>query len=243
MLNEQNKQKEINFFNKFYEKEYDVFTKQGYNKLLKEFKRLINPLPGEIAVDFGCGTGAFTRRLKKYGIKLKAIDISQGMIEFAQKQDSTIDFIVGDIEDTKIKNESVDIVIFSGVLHHFPDFSETIKEAYRILKKGGRLFAYDPNKRNPAMWLYRDKNSPLQSSVGRTDNERLLTAEEITNVLKKIGFYKILIHSISGVEFSYLENENASFFLPLYNFLDSIFSKTPLAKKYGSFLITKAIKN
>ena len=36
---------------------------------------------------------------------------------------------------------------------------------------GGRFVAFDPNRMNPFMWLYRDRASPFYSSVGVTEND------------------------------------------------------------------------
>ena len=238
----QDKLKEISFFDKFETKGYDVFTERGYKRILKEFQKLVEPLPGEIVVDFGCGTGAFTDKLKKFNLICHGIDISPKCVEYARKKFPNIKFIAGDIEKTNLKNNSVDIVIFSGVLHHFQDFSATVKEAHRVLKKRGRIFSYDPNKKNPIMWIYRDERSPIHSKKGKTKNERLLTAEEIRKVFDNVGFHKVVINGVSGIGFKYVESNLARLALPIYDLIECIISITPFAKKYGSFLISKGEK-
>lgn len=238
----QDKQKEIAFFDSFEAEGYDVFTERGYSRILHEFKILVKPAPGEITADFGCGTGAFTDRLRKFGLDCIGIDISSGSIGYARKRYPKVKFKVGDIEKTYLKDNSVDIVVFSGVLHHFQDFSGTIKESHRVLRKGGRIFAYDPNKMNPIMWLYRDKKSPFNSAKGKTENERLLASEEICSVFKQSGFRNIEVHAVSGVGFKYVEGRIAKLILPAYNLIEALIDKTPLAKRYGSFLVSKGEK-
>ena len=75
----QDKQAEISFFNTWFEsRDYDVFTESGYQVLIKSFKNLAGERleKGCRAIDLGCGTGAFTRRMFKstaaetYGIDL-----------------------------------------------------------------------------------------------------------------------------------------------------------------------------
>ncbi|MFA6088463.1 MAG: class I SAM-dependent methyltransferase [Candidatus Woesearchaeota archaeon] len=240
--NYQNKKKEAIFFDKFSNQDYDVFTKKGYVQIINQFRNQVKPKKGEILVDFGCGTGAFTKHLLSYGVKIIGIDLSKGCINYAKKHVKGIKFETGDIEKTRFKDNSVDIIVFSGVLHHFDDFSKTIQEAYRILKKGGRIFAYDPNKKNPVMWLYRDKHSPIHSKTGRTDNERLLTKREIVKVLNRFGYEEIKVYGISKVTYSYVESKlGRIFLLPLYNAFESLFPSF-LSKKYGSFLISVAKK-
>ena len=45
-----------------------------------------------------------------------------------------------------------------------------------MLRPGGRFVAFDPNRMNPFMWLYRDRSSPFYSPVGVTQNERPVLA-------------------------------------------------------------------
>jgi len=151
--NTQNKDAEREFFDKFGPvTAYDVFTKIGYDSILNEFIKFFNPNDPELkAIDFGCGTGAFTSKLAKYPFKKFGIDISKNCIDYAKKQYPDITFSIGDIEQTDFDSNYFDVVFLSGVLHHFSDFSKVLKEAHRILKPGGCVLAYDPHKYNPAM--------------------------------------------------------------------------------------------
>ena len=242
MEQRQNKTDEIKFFNIFAKRsEYDVFTRNGYEKLLNLFSNLVRPRKGERLVDLGCGTGAFTKQLRRYELDLTGIDISEECINLAGKSGPGIEFLAGDMERTNFKNESFDIVVFSGVLHHFTDFTKAVQEACRILKKGGRCFAYEPNKRNPLMWLYRDERSPIRSKAGKTPNERLLTSEEINRIFKAQGF-SVIVEATSGITFRYVEGKMARILMPVYNLFEKWFDKTCLARKYGSFLVLCGVK-
>ena len=243
-MQHQDEQKEIYFFDSYVSKnhDYNVFTEYGYNRILSEFQKMVKPLPKETVADFGCGTGAFTKKLGQFGLKCIGIDISPKSIEYARKKYPNFKFITANIEKTNLRSNSIDIVIFSGVLHHFQDFSATVKEAYRVLRKGGRVFSYDPNRRNPIFWLYRDRKSPIHSRKGLTDNERLLTAEEIYHVFRRAGFRNVVINAVFGVGFKDVKTGIAKLGLPVYNFAEMIFDKTPFARTYGSFLISKGKK-
>lgn len=238
----QNKNAEITFFNKFGNSGYDVFEEETYTKLINVFWNLIHPKENEKIVDFGCGTGAFISRLQKWSekknvyLEFTGVDISPKCISYAQTLFKNINFVLGDIEDTKFPDNSFDIVIFFCVLHHFNDFSKCVKEAFRIQKQGGRVFIFEPNKKNPIMWLYRDKKSPLYSNKGITVNERLLTVDEIRDIFTKVG-YKIKLFAISGITYKYVEGKLALNLLPIYNLFEKIFDKVYLSHKYGSFII------
>lgn len=197
----------------------------------------------ESVIEFGCGTGAFTKYLADYNLEIIGVDISEECISYAKKNEiKNTKFIVGDIEHLDFEDNSFDIVVASGVLHHFPDFLEVLKEAYRVLKPGGRFFAYEPNRKNPIMWLYRDKHSPFYSDKGVTSQERPLAKQEIENNLNKAGFCYTNVFAISGITHTYVKGKFASKFLEIYNYWEKIFDKIWLSKYFGSFLIVFAKK-
>ncbi len=99
------------------------------------------------------------------------------------------------------------------------------------------MLSYDPNVKNPFMWLYRHPSSPFFSNLGKTDNERLLSAEDMSQVMKDVGFISIDNHCISGVTFKTIMSNTGKFLLPLYNAIECFFGISPLAHKYGSFLV------
>jgi len=239
----QNKKSEIDFFNKFRKDGYDVFDEKGYEKIIQLFNKLIRPEKGEKVVEFGCGTGSFTKYLRKYKLDITGIDISAKCIKYAKRNYLDTNFLVADIENTGLSDNRFDIAFLGGVLHHLDNLFKCAKEVYRVVKPSGRFFAYDPHKKNPIMWLYRDKKSPLYSNVGVTPNERLLTAEEIKQAFTNAGFKEIIVFPTSGITYKYVESKITKNFLPLYNLAETIFDRTYFSKKYGSFLISFGKKN
>jgi ubiquinone/menaquinone biosynthesis C-methylase UbiE len=239
----QNKKAEIDFFDKFgVQLDYDVFDEKGYKRIIDEFLQYFTITPGMKVLDFGCGTGAFTARFSSFPFELYGIDISSECIRYASKKYPTINFKTGDVEHTGFENDTFDIVLMSGLLHHFPDFFRVVSEAKRILKPGGKILAYDPNRANPVMWLYRCKQSPFYSAVGVTENEQPLSKKALMKVFKKVGFSDLKAYSVSGITYKYVESKSAGKFLPVYNFLENLFDRTFLRNYIGSFLITYAKK-
>lgn len=235
----QNKKAEIKFFDRFDKGSgYDVFDTSGYLKILDYMKKEIPNKKGLLIYDMGCGSGSFTFYIARayQNSKVVGMDISKGCIRKARKDYPFIEFMVGDVEATGLTNNSVDIVCYTGIFHHFGDFSKAATEAYRILKPGGRVFSYDPNFFNPAFWLYRSKSSPFYSPVGITSNERLLKATEIKKVFENNGF-QMKTKIVSGIKFSYVESKKARPLLSIYNFLDQILTATPFASIIGSFIL------
>ncbi len=242
-MEKQNKKSEIEFFDNFVEdSDYDVLDEHGYRRIIDEFFRFIEPKDQLKIIDMGCGTGAFIAKFLDHGFELYGIDISSKSIDLARRKYPTITFEVGDIENTNWADSSFDIILLSGVLHHFPDFTLVVKECYRILKKGGGLLAYDPHRQNPIMWMYRCKDSPFYSSKGVTENEAPLSKNRIIESFSLYNFSQLQVYSISGITYKYVESRSAKLLLPAYNFIERVFDIPFLRNRYGSFVITYARK-
>ncbi|MFZ3214226.1 MAG: methyltransferase domain-containing protein [Terriglobales bacterium] len=238
---------EVKFFDGFVEEhgEYDVLGEGAYRRLLSRFEKLCKPRAREKCADCGCGTGAFTRRLLQFDLDVLGIDISPGSIRAAQAQASCETYRVGDITELAAPDETLDIVVFSGVLHHFPESrlrSRILREAFRVLKPGGRVFAFDPSAHSPSMWLYRSPTSPFYSQAGKTDNEVLLTRAQLGRELQQAGFEAISVRGIGGITYRYVEGRVARRFLPLYNAYETVLGMSALERWWGTFLISFGMK-
>ena len=220
--------------------DYDVLAERGYARLLREFRRHIPRSPTSLrCVDLGCGSGEFTSRLTSLGLELYGMDLSPSLVALAQARVEGATFRVGDIEDTGFEPASFDLVVLSGVLHHFPDPAQVARECARILKPGGLALAYDPHRGNPFMRLYRCHDSPLYSSKGVTPNEEPVSRAKLEQAFSEAGFGSTLVYPVSGVSFKFVESGVARFALPIYNALDRLLDLGPL-RRFGSFLVTVA---
>ena len=107
------------------------------------------------AIDVGCGNG---RHLKSLGFQLsnaKIIGIDQSVqeinklqSEFSEhicKNQNSYKFIMGDVRNIQIKDNSQDLVICSEVLEHVPNFKDVLKECYRNLRPGAVMLISVPS--------------------------------------------------------------------------------------------------
>jgi SAM-dependent methyltransferase len=238
--------KEVEFFDRFEatHEDYDVLGPLAYSRLLGMFARMVRSRPGQSCIDLGCGSGAFTKRLDPFGLKVTGMDISPRLIARANA-DKPIQqqYLVGDIMATGLPDRSFDIIVYSGVLHHFPtaeDRLRVLREGRRLLRPGGHLFAYDPYAFSPSMFLYRDPRSPFYSSLGKTENEVLLSKAVLGSELEQAGFSEVALRPLGGVTFRFVEGPLARRLLPLYNVYEWLLMVTGLERIFGTFLISHA---
>ncbi|MGB6974525.1 MAG: metalloregulator ArsR/SmtB family transcription factor [Terracidiphilus sp.] len=139
----------------------DYVPGKSWKSLAEAFLRLLPPM--DIA-DLGAGNGSFALLLSHRARQVVAVDSSEKMIEVGRAQAqafgiANIDFRRGDMEDLPIDKDSVDLVCFSQSLHHAAHPPRAVREAYRILRPGGRILILDlaKHRREEARELYADE--------------------------------------------------------------------------------------
>src|SRR5215510_606966 len=238
----QDKNKEIAFFDAHAEHDsYDVFTPQANERIIAAFVRLSGLPRGARVADLGCGSGVFTDLLRQQGFQSVGLDISPKLIELGRRKYPGLELMEGDAENLPFESGSLDGVLLSGLVHHFPDPRKVAGEVRRVLKSGGRFVAFDPNRMNPFMWLYRDRSSPFYSSVGVTENERPILARETADVFRRAGF-DVGTDYISNLRYRYVASGRARMLLPVYNFIDTAVFNLGFMSPFRPFVLTSGEK-
>jgi SAM-dependent methyltransferase len=114
------------------------------NKYCNEryIKEIVKYIDGEMAVlEVGCGTGLFLSKLRAR--KRIGCDFSQGLLTQFKKED--IILVQADAEHLPFRENSFDVVYSINLLEHVPHPELAIREANRVLKKGGKLIIITPN--------------------------------------------------------------------------------------------------
>lgn len=124
---------------------------------------LLKLLPPMRIVDIGAGEGTLSLLLAQSAERVIAVDNSEQMIAYGREAAfkagvRNLEYRLGDLEELPLDDASVDLALFSQSLHHAIHPLNALKEAYRVLKPGGKLFVLDLNRHNfeEARELYAD---------------------------------------------------------------------------------------
>jgi 2-polyprenyl-3-methyl-5-hydroxy-6-metoxy-1,4-benzoquinol methylase len=124
-------------------KEYDLqFIEKHYRIYLDLLRKIY--FSGARLLDVGCGAGFFLKAAIKEGWQGEGIEISSLAANYAENI-VKIPVHRGSLESLSIPYESYDLITMLDLLEHLSHPLETLKMAYRLLKKGGHIFASTPD--------------------------------------------------------------------------------------------------
>ncbi|KAM4581663.1 thiol S-methyltransferase TMT1A-like [Fundulus diaphanus] len=141
----------VNYNKKMHEKKAELF------RSLPEF---IKPGGKLTILEIGCGTGA-NFEFYPPGCKVICTDPNphfQKYLDKSMKQNDHLtydQFVVASAEDmASVGDESVDAVVCTLVLCTVRDIPQTLREAHRILRRGGGFFFLEHVVADPSTWSY-----------------------------------------------------------------------------------------
>jgi ubiquinone/menaquinone biosynthesis C-methylase UbiE len=163
------------------------FQKYRIDKVLQIYE----PGPEERVLDVGCGWGTFCWALGPRVGEIMGVDFSQKSIELceqrlAQRPIDGVSFLCADARNTGLGAESFDLVIGADLVEHlYPEDSEAVvAEAFRVLKKGGRLSLWTPH-RGHFLEMLKARNIVLQRDVSHVDYKPM---ERLKIMVTNVGF-------------------------------------------------------
>jgi SAM-dependent methyltransferase len=152
--------------------------------------------PGQTVLDLGSGAGfdcfLAARAVGPSGMVI-GVDMTDDMLvkarENAQKNGFTnVEFRFGEIESLPVADESVDVIISNCVINLSPEKLRVFKEAYRVLRPGGRLAVADIVATAPLPDEVRGDWAAYAGCMAGASQVR-----ELEQMLETVGFQRVRI--------------------------------------------------
>ena len=152
--------------------------------------------PGQTVLDLGSGAGLdcffAARKVGETG-KVIGVDMTPEMIERAQGSAKrmniqNVEFRQGYIEEMPVESDSVDVIISNCVINLSPDKSKVFREAFRVLRAGGKLAVSDIVTDGPLPDSVKQSLSAWAGCVaGAVD------AQDYISMMQAVGFTNISV--------------------------------------------------
>lgn len=151
---------------------------------------------GERVLDLGAGAGIdvflAAHRVGPNGIVI-GVDMTEEMVNRAKKAAKkygykNVEFRLGEIEKIPVDDNSIDVIISNCVINLSPDKLKTFREAYRVLKPGGRILISDLVTESALPEKIKRNFDAWAACVSGA-----LVKQEYIEIIKKAGFTNVHI--------------------------------------------------
>ncbi|MBI1307358.1 MAG: methyltransferase domain-containing protein [Bacteroidetes bacterium] len=159
-------------------------TRKADPYLTSRLLEMLDPDSEMKYADIGCGTGNYTIAIKNSGINIVGIDPSEKMLNIARQRNPDIQWISGTSEHTGLTDESIDGIICTLTLHHWPDLDSGFQELNRVLCAGGRIVIFTSTpEQMEGYWLKHFFPKMLDASI-----QQMPSLVRVSDALERNGF-------------------------------------------------------
>jgi len=168
---------------------------------------------GETVLDLGSGAGfdcfLAANKVGKTG-KVIGVDMTSEMLEKARENAKkgnyeNVEFRLGEIENIPAADNSVDAVISNCVINLSPDKESVFKEAFRILKPGGRLMVSDVVLLKELPDFIKNSTEAYTGCISGA-----IKKEEYLEMIRETGFQEVKITNETSIPLEWTNDPTAT---------------------------------
>jgi SAM-dependent methyltransferase len=206
-------------------------------------------------MEIGVGMGADYLEWLKAGAQAAGVDFSAASIEKARRRCELAGYRpelrVGDAENLPFPDNSFDIVYSYGVMHHSPNTQQCVREAWRVLRPGGRariMVYHHPSLTGLMLWLrygFLRGKSLRQSVYDHLESPGTKTYSRGQAASLMDGFGNVQMRLVFSPGDLLLHQPSARFQSRFYRLVWRVYPRWLLrrfAKEWGLFLLISATK-
>ena len=196
----------------------DIMSLGIHRSWKKNLINMMNPSMNQNLIDVACGTGDIAKLFLKsvnFNSHITCVDPNVGMVTKGKeklKQYKNLNWIISAAENLPINNNKFNFYTISFGLRNTQDINKTLKEAYRVLKPGGRFLCLEFSKiHNPNLNFIYKTYSKLIPNIGKIivgekkpyeylieSIENFINQDELIDLMKQNNFEKCSYRNLSG---------------------------------------------
>ena len=151
------------------------------------FRHLTHLLPGQTILEIGCGSGLFTKQLRRVSRSENPITAVTFLEHVpAVKEKSPVEFLKLSSFPGPLRGKTFDHVIIMDLVDKTNSFW-FLECVYALLKPGGQVIFYESNPKNPFL----KGRKFLHKFSGETDRRKLLSLPVLESSLGAVGFANV----------------------------------------------------
>jgi ubiquinone/menaquinone biosynthesis C-methylase UbiE len=189
----------------FYPKGKNVSEKEAQILMQELVAKKLKLTSKYLVLDAGCGQGVVSTFLaKKYGCKIEGITIVPFEVKKANllaeklKVSDKVNYSTMDYSNTTFSNNHFDCIYTTETLSHSIDIQKTLKEFFRIIKKGGRVAFFEYTLAEDKDFSKSEMKIMEKVAKGSAmDGLKDFRHDKFQNVLSRAGFTNIQVENIT----------------------------------------------
>lgn len=216
-------------------------------RMEQTFEAVLRNVGGKRVLEIGCGEGETALMLLHRGATVFGIDIGENYVNTAKGRVAqegpfaqTCELRVMDAHKLEYSDDSFDLVVGRGVLHHL-DLERALAEIQRVLVPGGQACFIEPLANNPLLKLFR-KFTPK----ARTVDERPLDGKDLNLIARKFStsheFYGLISAPLAVATSICLRPWPNNFILRVADKMERAINRIPGLQSWNQYVLIRAEK-
>lgn len=191
-------------------------------------------------LDYCCGEGDYSLAAARFGAQVVGIDISDVCIEVSRERargeglEQKTSFLVMDAETLGFEDNTFDLIICAGVLHHV-DLQTANIELARVLKPDGQIICMEALRHNPIIHWYRKRTPHLRTEYEAEHILKMSDVEGTRRSFEKVEVKFFHLATLAAVPFRNLPGFR--FLLGLLEAVDSVLLRLPIIQKQAWMVV------
>lgn len=175
---------------KYWSQHFEPWFLPMYRRTMEK----LGPIKTQLVLDAGCGSGMFSSIAIRAGAQVIGMDAAPGLLEVARQRNPHNNFLEEDLESLPFADDSFHVVAGFNSFQYASNFEAALREAYRVLRPGGKLVIgiWDKPEKSDASTVLKAIGALLPPPPPGTPGPFALSEDgKIEGIIEQIGMHMV----------------------------------------------------